>query len=76
MTTTPETLEKLRETLAEYGPMVNMPTRDRYAHNIVSMTLSIIAEEYGVAAANEAIDDYDLEARGWRKRDVPKEEPS
>ncbi len=75
MTTTPETLEKLRETLAEYGPIVDTPA-DQYAHNIVSITLAMIAKEHGVAAANEAIDDYDLEARGWRKRDVPKEEPS
>ncbi len=75
VTTTPKTLDKLRATIAEYGPIVDTPD-DQYAHNVVSITLSMIANEHGVAAANEAIDDYGLEAKGWHKRDVPKEESS
>ena len=69
MTTThKKTLTKLRETIAEYGPIVGTPA-DQYAHNVVSMTLSIIADRHGKAAANEAIDDYDLEAKGWYKHE-------
>lgn len=75
MTTTPKTLDALRETIAQFGPIVDTPG-DQYAHNIVGIALSIIAKKHGVAAANEAIDDFDLEAKGWHKRDVPKEESS
>ena len=75
MTTTPKPLDELRETLAEYGPLVDTPA-DQYAHNIVGITLAMIAQEHGVAVANKAIDDFNLEAKGWRKRDVPNEEPS
>ena len=63
-------LTELRITIAEYGPMVGTPA-DQFAHNIVGVTLSMIAEEFGTAAANEAIADFDLEAKGWKKRDGP-----
>lgn len=53
--------------------MVDTP-EDQYAHNIVSLTLSTIARKYGADTANEAIDDYDLEAKGWHKREVPEED--
>ncbi len=65
-----ERLEEHRLVIAEYGPMVGTPA-DRYAHNIVSITLSMIAEEFGTAAANEAIGDFDLEEKGWSTRPVP-----
>ena len=68
MTTTPKTLDELRETIEGYGPVVDTP-EDQYAHNIVNLTLGIIAKEYGDTAANEAIDDYNLEAKGWRKHE-------
>ncbi len=68
MTTTPKTLDELRETIAEYSPIVDT-SADQFAHNVVSLTLMLIAKEYGAAAANEAIEDYDLEAKGWRKRE-------
>ncbi len=63
-------LNELRLKIAEYGPLVDTPS-DRYAHNIVGITLSMIAEEFGVAAANEAIKDFDLEEKGWSTRPVP-----
>ena len=72
-----ERLSELRGTIAKHGPIVDTPA-DQYAHNVVSLTLAIIAKEYGVAAANEAINDYGLGAKGWHQQDVPeeKEEPS
>ncbi len=70
MTKKHKTLTELRETIARHGPIVGTPA-DKYAHNVVSLTLAIIAERYGNAAANEAIDDYDLEAKGWRKHKEP-----
>ncbi len=57
---------ELRLTIAEHGPIVGTPA-DQYSHNIVSITLSIIAKEFGRDAANEAIEDFDLEAKGWHK---------
>ncbi len=68
MTTTPETLTELRETIAGYGPIVDT-SADQFAHNVVSLTLMLIAKEHGKAAANEAIDDYDLEDKGWHKHE-------
>lgn len=65
-----KTLQEHRLVIAEYGPMVDTPS-DVYAHNIVGIVLSQIAEEYGVAAANEAIEDFGLEDKGWSTRPVP-----
>ena len=62
-----ETLDELRLKLAKYVPMVDTP-QDRYAHNIVGLLLSQIDKEHGRKAANEAIDEFDLEALGWHKR--------
>ena len=63
-----KTLQEHRLVIARYGPMVNTPS-DQYAHNIVGITLSMIADEFGVAAANEAIEDFDLEDKGWQTRE-------
>lgn len=69
MTTThKKTLTELRETIAEYGPIVDTPA-DQFAHNVISVSLSLIADRHGHAAANEAIEDYDLEAKGWKKQE-------
>lgn len=66
-------LAELRASIAEYAPIVDTPA-DQYAHNIVGLDLVMIDEEFGVAAANEAIEDFNLEDKGWRKRDVPEED--
>ncbi len=63
-------LIELRTKIAGYAPMVDTPA-DQYAHNIVGITLSMINTEFGTAAANEAIEDFGLEAKGWSKRDIP-----
>ena len=63
-------LDQLRAEIAEYAPIVDTPA-DQYAHNIVGLCLAQIDKEFGTAMANEAIEDYDLEAKGWRKHDVP-----
>ncbi len=65
MTTTPSNEEELRLTIAEYGPLVDTPM-DQYAHNIVSMALISLAGRYGIPAANAAIEDFGLEAKGWK----------
>lgn len=65
-------LLELRTQIAEYGPLVDTPS-DRYAHNIVGIVLSQIAEEFGTAAANEAIEDFNLEEKGWSTRPVVEE---
>jgi hypothetical protein len=62
--------DELRLKIAQYAPMVDTPA-DQYAHNIVGIVLAQIAKEFGVAAANEAIEDFDLEKKGWSKRPVP-----
>jgi hypothetical protein len=64
------TLDELRLQIAKYAPIVDTPA-DQYAHNIVGLCLSQIAKEFGVADANEAIEDFGLEAKGWSKRPVP-----
>lgn len=62
--------EELRLRIAKYAPIVDTPA-DQYAHNIVGLDLSMIAKEFGVAAANEAIEDFNLERKGWSKRPIP-----
>ncbi len=62
-------MQEHRLVIAEYGPMVDTPA-DQYAHNIVGITLSMIAKEFGKDAANEAIEDFGLEKKGWRKVNV------
>ena len=66
-------LSELRLKIAAYAPMGNTPS-DQYAHNIVGIILAEIAKKFGTAAANEAIEDFNLENKGWSTRPVPEEE--
>ena len=69
MTTTHDTLDELRDTIDKYGPIVDTPA-DKYAHNVVSMALISIAGRFGLPAANAAIEDFDLEAKDWKKQEA------
>ena len=58
-------LQELRSTISANVAGVD----DRpYSHNIISLTLGTIAEEYGIEAANETIEDHHLEELGWTKQ--------
>lgn len=67
------TQQELRLQISHYALVIDTK-EDRFAHNIVRMCLARIAYDYGVAAANEAIEDFGLEALGFSKRDVPEKE--
>ena len=36
-----------------------------FSHNIIGLTLSAVADQYGDVVANELIQDYGLEKHGW-----------
>jgi len=38
-----------------------------YSHNIINTSLQAIAEKFGQAEANKAIEDFGLEELGWHK---------
>ena len=63
-----QSLEELREDVRKNRRRLG---RTPFAHNIIGLTLSIIAEAYGVAAANRAIEDFELESVGWKKVELP-----
>lgn len=59
------TLQELRS-----GISANVAGVDKkpYSHNIISLALRSIAEDYGVEEANAAIEDHHLEKLGWTKQ--------
>ena len=66
---TEKTLSEWRKIIYREVPWVDIKP---YSHNIISIALSAIAENFGYDEANKAIDDFELEAFGWNK--VVKEE--
>ena len=60
----PKTLKKLRAEVSREVPWVGTKP---YSHNIIGLVLAQIAKEYGDDEANKAIEDFHLEALGWRK---------
>lgn len=58
-----ETLKNLRNQIKMEVPYIDIKP---YSHNIISLTLSTIAKNYGYDEANKAITDFGLESRGWK----------
>lgn len=72
MTEKKQTLKELRADIKR-----NRSTLQRmegFSHNIIAITLQIIANEYGVAEANKAIRELKLDKLGWSE--VPCDESS
>jgi hypothetical protein len=63
---TKDTLEDWIQTIEEEVMFVNVK---QYSHNIISLALRAIAEDYGIAAANKVIEDLDLERLGWWEKE-------
>lgn len=61
----------MKKTLKEYraGIKKEIPYVDLkpFSHNIISISLSIIAKEYGKEEANKTIRDFKLDELGWRE---------
>lgn len=57
-----KTLQQYRGDIARQARYVDIKP---YSHNIISLTLGMIAEHYGQEEANKAIIDFDLEEKGW-----------
>ena len=60
-----EAIKEAREQIAKEVDFVDLKP---YSHNIISMTLMILAEKVGNSAANDLIDEFDLESLGWEKQ--------
>ena len=59
--TTPN-LNEIKIKILEEIPFIDIKP---FSHNIISLELRIIAEEYGQDVANKIIQDYKLDERGW-----------
>lgn len=59
-----KTLAVLKQEIAEEVDSVGLLP---YSHNIISLCLAAIAKTYGKEEANKTIEEYNLEAYGWKK---------
>ena len=57
-------LKKLRETIRREAPFVSLKP---FSHNLIGVSLSLIDKNYGRAAANKAVRDFRLEAKGFNQ---------
>jgi len=70
------TIKKARKEIEE---LIERP--GEYGHNIVSLTLRIIAKEYGYGEANKLVEELDLEShfgipKYWPAIDMLKDKPN
>jgi hypothetical protein len=59
-----KSLKELRNDIKKEVPFVDIKP---YSHNIISICLQILSEDYGKDEANRAIRDFDLDKLGWRE---------
>ena len=58
-----KTLEELKQVIENEIPFIDIKP---YSHNIISITLKIINDDYGEQEAiNIIADNYDLQQKGW-----------
>ena len=55
-------LEEMKNKLEREAPNVDIKP---YSHNIITLTLNMIKDNYGVEEANRAIREFDLDELGW-----------
>jgi len=60
-------LEELRATLKREASYVG---KKPFSHNIIRITLSIIADEFGGAEANKAVRDFRLKRKGFNEEPI------
>ena len=63
--------KRLAELYAEIKKEVKFVDVKPYSHNIISLILRTISEEFGYNKANEAIAKFELTPLGWQKREEP-----
>jgi len=59
-----KTLKELRKQILNERDWVDIKP---YSHNIISICLQILSEDYGQDEANKVIRDFDLTELGWRE---------
>ena len=59
-----KTLDEMRAELVLEAQFVDLKP---YSHNLVTMMLQDIAKKYGNKEANQAIDDFGLVDKGWKR---------
>ena len=63
-------VQELRIQIEHYAAVADDSS---FARDVIGMCLVRLARDHGVIAANRAIEDFDLEVKGWAKRPVPEE---
>lgn len=62
---TPISKKTLKELRTEIGEEVGFVGLKPFSHNIIGMCLREIHKRFGMASANKAIKDFDLDSMGW-----------
>ena len=60
----PLTLAEWRDEIRRNAPYVGMKS---HSHNLISIALQAISQQFGKDEASKAIDDFRLERKGWSK---------
>ena len=59
-----KTLQELKEIIEREKDFIGIKP---YSHNIISLVLLQISQEYNKKEANKCIDEFELERHGWKK---------
>jgi len=59
-----KTLQELKEIIEREKDYIGIKP---YSHNIISLVLLQISQEYSKTEANNCIDEFELERHGWKK---------
>ena len=55
-------LEKFKMTIKNEIPYIDIKT---FSHNIISLELRLVSEQFGQDVANQLIKDFGLDTKGW-----------
>lgn len=59
-----KSLKELKEIIQREKDFIGIKP---YSHNIISLVLLQISQEYGKEEANKCIDEFELSKHGWKK---------
>lgn len=59
-----KTLQELKEIIEREKDYIGIKP---YSHNIISLVLLQISQEYNKEEANKCIDEFELQKHGWKK---------
>ena len=55
-------LDERKSTILKEIPYIDIK---KYSHNIISLQLTLISQDFGVSVSNQLIKDFKLDTKGW-----------